>query len=86
MGFTGQEKNKMFGLATLRAYDGWVGTSKESGEMTSLHVHTACLFHPEEGSSQSKCAVVQLQAEGIREQSQKQEKVTRSLPVCDDQP
>lgn len=45
---------------------------QKSGEMTLLHVHTTCLFHPQQGSARSRCAAAQLQAEGIREQPQKQ--------------
>lgn len=40
--------------------------------MTSLHVHTVCLFRPQEEGAQSKGAVSQLQAEGIRGQPQNQ--------------
>lgn len=45
---------------------------RKSGEMTSLHVHTVCLFHPQEESAQSKGAVSELQVEGFREQPQNQ--------------
>lgn len=50
----------------------WVGSLQKSGEMTLLHVYTKWFFHPQRGSAQSRCAGTQLQAEGIREQPQKQ--------------